>query len=110
MVSLKGDGGYRVFMVGFGLCRFRGQDESGLNWGQAKYTKNEEGAVGLVMKVRLGKHVFELNYERSERYIERIRGEEEEGDSTENRSLKYILRPSVAIYSRVPLPNLEYGR
>ena len=87
MVSLKGDGGYQVFMVDFGLCRFRGQDESDLNWGQAKYTKNEEGAVGLVMKMRLGKHGFELNYERSQRYIEWIRGEEEEGDPTENRSL-----------------------
>ncbi|KAK1762400.1 hypothetical protein QBC33DRAFT_623724 [Phialemonium atrogriseum] len=68
------------FMV---FSKGSGKDESDLDWGRAKYTKDEEGAVGLVMKKRLGKYGFELDYASSERYINWAEGEEEEGDLTQ---------------------------
>lgn len=58
---------FQVFMLDFALCRFRGEEQSDLEWGKAKKTKDEEGAVGLVMRKRLGKHGFELEYESSGR-------------------------------------------
>ena len=54
IVSPKGDSGYQVFMIDFGLCRFRGQGESDLQWGREKHSTDEEGAVGQVMKHQLG--------------------------------------------------------
>ena len=77
MISLKGNGRYQVFMIDFGLCRFRGQDESYLDWGGAKYTESEVDAAGLFMQRRLGKHGFELKYECSQRYIDRTGRDEE---------------------------------
>lgn len=62
---------YRVFMIDFGLCRIRREDETDLQWGMAKCTKDEEGAVGLVMQMILKRdYGFELHYERSGRYDE----------------------------------------
>lgn len=106
MVSPSDDGGYRVYMIDFGLCRFRGEDESDLDWGRAKYTKDEEGAVGLVMKKMLKKHGFNLDYTSSERYANWAEGEDEEGDLT-SKGFKKSLRPGVVVYSRVPLPKTD---
>lgn len=106
MVFSKGSGEYQVFMIDFGLCRFRGKDESDLDWGRAKYTKDEEGAVGLVMKKRLGKYGFELDYASSERYINWAEGEEEEGDLTQ-KGFRKDVRPGVVLYSRVPLRSTQ---
>lgn len=62
---------YRVYMIDFGLCRIRGTDETGLEWGRAKSTKDEEGAVGLIMQMILKRdYGFELEYESSGRYDE----------------------------------------
>jgi serine/threonine protein kinase len=109
MVSPKGDGGYQVFMIDFGLCIFRGQDEPDPDWGRAKYSEDEEGAVGQVMKRRLGKHGFELNYEISERYDDWAEGEEEDSDLTQKGFRKYVM-PGVVIYLQVPLGNLDDAR
>ena len=108
MVSPKGDGGYQVFMIDLALCRFRGQGESDFVWGLAKYVMDEEGRVGEVMKDRLGKHGFELNYKRSERYIERAEREEEEGDLTEGGFKYQYVLPCRVVHSLVPLPHLQY--
>lgn len=70
MITPKEEGGFRVVMLDFGVARFRREDESDSDWGRAKLTENEEGAVGLVMKKMLSHRGFELLYERSERYME----------------------------------------
>jgi hypothetical protein len=62
------DGTYQVFMIDFGQCRFRGEDESDEEWQETKCTHDEEGAVGLVMKLRLKKIGFDLRYKPSMRY------------------------------------------
>ena len=71
-------GGYRVIMIDFAQCRFRGEDESDLKWGRAKWSQDEEGAIGLVMKARLKKIGFNLKYEGSMRYLEWAEGEGDE--------------------------------
>ncbi|KAF0636544.1 hypothetical protein FPSE5266_08061 [Fusarium pseudograminearum] len=35
---------YQVFMIDFGLCRFRGDDESDEEWGRDKWMEDEDGA------------------------------------------------------------------
>ncbi|KAK7422777.1 hypothetical protein QQZ08_009402 [Neonectria magnoliae] len=65
------EGQHRVFMIDFALCRFREQDESDLEWGRAKFSKDEEGAIALRMKKLLSeKHDFQLHYEDPLRYLE----------------------------------------
>ena len=71
-------GGYRVIMIDFAQCRFRGEDESDLKWGRAKWSQDEEGAIGFVMKARLKKFGFDLKYEGSMRYLEWAEGEGDE--------------------------------
>lgn len=79
-------GEYRVTMIDFAQCRFREEDESDLQWGRAKWSQDEEGAVGVVMKSRLKKIGFDLKYEPSMRYLEWAEGEEEdEGRLTEKK-------------------------
>ncbi|KAL1844575.1 hypothetical protein VTK73DRAFT_2272 [Phialemonium thermophilum] len=68
---------YRVFMIDFGLARVRRPDESDRDWAKAKLTKDEEGAVGLVMKKRLAREGFELRFENSDRYMEYAGGDDE---------------------------------
>lgn len=63
--------GYRVCMIDFGLCQFRGPHESDVEWGRRKFEQDEEGAVGLVMKEMLAEqHGFDLRYRDSGRYCE----------------------------------------
>ncbi|KAM0322550.1 hypothetical protein ACHAQA_009397 [Verticillium albo-atrum] len=101
--SVDDDGTPQVFMIDFALCRFRGPEESDKEWGMAKCTKDEEGAVGLLMKKYLEKRGFELRYESSLRY-------EEWGDTDvsflENAIGKEI-RPGVWFYTRGPS---EHGK
>ncbi|KAF2796859.1 hypothetical protein K505DRAFT_236734, partial [Melanomma pulvis-pyrius CBS 109.77] len=77
LVSPKLNGGYRVCAIDFAQCRIRGKDESDLEWGRAKWTQDEEGAVGLVMQKRLAKQGFELKFEHSMRYLEWAEREED---------------------------------
>lgn len=63
-------GGYRVTSIDFAQCRFREEDESDLEWGRAKWSQDEEGAVGMVMRSRLQKVGFDLEYQNSGRYLE----------------------------------------
>jgi hypothetical protein len=88
MVSPKKEGGFRVAMVDFGVARFRREDESDREWGKAKLTKDEEGAVGLVMKKKLSYHDFELRFERSERYWEWASGSDESTPLVYRKDLK----------------------
>jgi len=71
------DGCYWVFMIDFGLARLRGRNESDRGWAEAKLRKDEEGAVGLVMKKRLAREGFELLFENSDRYMEWAGGDDE---------------------------------
>ncbi|KAH7174859.1 uncharacterized protein B0J16DRAFT_349288 [Fusarium flagelliforme] len=73
----KGDK-YAVFMIDFGQCRFRREDESDEQWGRAKWIQDEEGAVGYVMRMMLRKVGFELRYEPSDRYLPWAPGEDDE--------------------------------
>ncbi|KAF5594391.1 hypothetical protein FPANT_4858 [Fusarium pseudoanthophilum] len=67
---------YQVFMIDFGQCRFRREHESDAEWGRAKWRQDEEGAVGYVMKSRLKKVGFELNFKPSWRYLAWAPGED----------------------------------
>ncbi|KAF5634184.1 hypothetical protein F52700_5904 [Fusarium sp. NRRL 52700] len=71
------DDTYQVFMIDFGQCRFRRENESDSEWGRAKWRQDEEGAVGYVMKSRLKKVEFELNFEPSWRYLAWAPGEDD---------------------------------
>lgn len=71
------DDTYQVFMIDFGQCRFRREDESDAEWGRAKWRQDEEGAVGYVMKSRLKKLGFELKFEPSWRYLAWAPGEDD---------------------------------
>jgi hypothetical protein len=64
-------------MIDFGQCEFRGTDESDMDWGRKKWRQDEEGAVGYVMKHRLGKLGFELLFNHSQRYLEYAEKEDE---------------------------------
>ena len=66
---------HRVVLIDFAQCRFRRPNESDHDWGRAKWTQDEEGAIGYVMKKRLQKVGFELNYSGSSRYLEWAPGE-----------------------------------
>jgi serine/threonine protein kinase len=76
IVQRDRSGCYRVFMVDFGLARLRGGNESDREWAKAKLEKDEEGAVGLVMKKRLAREGFELRFENSDRYLEWAGGDD----------------------------------
>lgn len=77
IVQRDRSGCYGVFMIDFGLARLRGRNESDLDWAKAKLNKDEEGAVGLVMKNRLAREGFELRFEKSDRYMEWAGGDDE---------------------------------
>ncbi|KKF92558.1 hypothetical protein CFO_g5087 [Ceratocystis platani] len=74
----RNSSGYKVFMIDFGLARSRGLDESDRDWAKAKLMTDEEGAVGLIMKLRLGREDFELQFKSSDRYKEWAGGDDEE--------------------------------
>ena len=63
-------------MIDFGLARLRGWNESDRDWAKAKLNKDEDGAVGLVMKKRLAREGFELQFENSDRYMEWAGGDD----------------------------------
>ncbi|KJX97044.1 hypothetical protein TI39_contig585g00001 [Zymoseptoria brevis] len=67
----------RVMMVDFGLCEFRPEGMKDEEWGRKKCTKDEEGAVGAVMKTRLAKKSFELRYESSSTWSDFAETEDE---------------------------------
>lgn len=68
---------YHVYMIDFGQCRLRRAGESDHAWGRAKWTQDEEGAVGLVMEHRLKKLDFEYEFKASWRYIQWAPGEDD---------------------------------
>ncbi|KAK7428880.1 hypothetical protein QQZ08_004650 [Neonectria magnoliae] len=76
-VVVPEDQAYRVFMIDFGQCRLRREDESDAEWGRAKWIQDEEGAVGAVMRSRLKKVGFELRFEPSWRYLSWAPGEDD---------------------------------
>ncbi|KAH6622624.1 hypothetical protein F5144DRAFT_496984, partial [Chaetomium tenue] len=58
-----------VFMVDFGQCRFKAEDESKQDFGKAKAAEDEEGNVGIIMRYVLkSQHDFQLQYTPSRRY------------------------------------------
>ena len=77
IVQRDSSGCYWVFMIDFSLARLRGRNESDRDWAKAKLNKDEEGAVGLVMKKRLAREGFELRFENSDRYMEWAGGDDE---------------------------------
>ena len=77
IVQRDRSGFYQLFMIDFGLARLRGWNESDRDWAKAKLMKDEEGAVGLVMKKRLAREGFELRFENSDRYMEWAGGDDE---------------------------------
>ena len=66
---------YRVVLLDFAQCRFRRPDESDRDWGRAKWIQDEEGAIGAVMKGKLQRVGFDLEYNGSLRYLEWAPGE-----------------------------------
>ncbi|KAH6949245.1 hypothetical protein DER45DRAFT_580918 [Fusarium avenaceum] len=52
--------------------------ESDANCGYVKWDQDEEGTAALIMTIRLRKIEFELQFERSERYLEGASGEDDE--------------------------------
>lgn len=59
---------YRVVMLDFGQCRTRSPEESDREWGQAKWTENEEGKIGSAMQRRLERFGFDLIYKSSGKF------------------------------------------
>lgn len=81
MVARVAEDAFKVFMIDFALCRFKRDNESDREWAEAKFTKDEEGAVGFVVKKRLMNVCgFQLHYERSFRYYAEAFPEEQGGD------------------------------
>lgn len=80
MVTRVTEDTYKVFMIDFALCRFKRDDESDRHWAKAKFTKNEEGTSGFVMKKRpMNVCGFQLDYERSLRYYAKEFPEDQDG-------------------------------
>ncbi|RSL69632.1 hypothetical protein CEP54_002159 [Fusarium duplospermum] len=77
MIVPLGNEEYRVFMIDFGHCRMRREDESDHDWVRAKWSQDEEGAIGVVMRGDLAKIGFRLHYENSGRYLEWADGEDD---------------------------------
>lgn len=73
----ENDAEYQVFMIDFGQCRLRRENESDAEWGRAKWIQDEEGAVGVVMRMMMRKIGFELDYRPSWRYLEWAPGEDD---------------------------------
>lgn len=61
---------YQVVMIDFGQSRLRGEEETDFAWGRNKWTQDEEGAVGMLMRHRLRKVGIEITYKPSYRYVE----------------------------------------
>lgn len=47
------EGGYRLCMIDFGVCRFRGDDEGTEEWGRAKHAQDEEDGMSEIMRIKL---------------------------------------------------------
>ncbi|KAF2771426.1 hypothetical protein EJ03DRAFT_372779 [Teratosphaeria nubilosa] len=75
--SVPDDDEHRVVMLDFALCTFRDTGQTEAEWGRAKWSQDEEGAVGAVMKTRLAKVGFELEYVPSNQWIEYAPGEDD---------------------------------
>jgi serine/threonine protein kinase len=58
--------GYEVLMIDFALSRLRRSDETDDEWRRAKWSQDEEGAIGYVMQHRLK---GEIKYQPSGRYV-----------------------------------------
>lgn len=66
---------YRVVMLDFGQCVLREPEESDEEWGKAR--KDEEGAIGLVMKHKLKRDFgYDWPFEHSNRFSPRAPGED----------------------------------
>lgn len=62
---------YQVYMIDFALCEFKGEHESDAEWALAKWSRDEDGAIGLVMQKRVEKASgVKLRYEVSFRFLE----------------------------------------
>jgi hypothetical protein len=68
IVSDNGDGTFHTFMIDFGHCRFRGDEESDYEWACERRDTDEHGKVGQLMSMYLRGHGFELEYEMTERW------------------------------------------
>lgn len=79
------DCGYRPILIDFGHSRFREEDETDFDWGRAKHSTDEEGAVGFVMGNRLRRCGFEVEYTNPWPWIDFA---EEEGETEEDTERK----------------------
>ncbi|KAF5663517.1 kinase-like domain-containing protein [Fusarium heterosporum] len=68
MVVPLDNGEYKVYMIDFGQCRLRRDDESDAIWGQIKWQTNEEGGVGFEMQDKLHEVGFKLDFQCSSKY------------------------------------------
>ena len=75
--AVSDDDQHRVVMLDFALCNFREPEQSEAEWGAAKWSQDEEGAVGAVMRTRLEKVGFDLKYVPSYQWLRYAPGEDE---------------------------------
>jgi hypothetical protein len=69
LVSPRGNDSFHVFMIDFGHCRFKREEESERDFGRAKAFEDEEGGVGMLLqKILKNRHDFDLRYTHSGRY------------------------------------------
>ncbi|KAF4993063.1 hypothetical protein FGRMN_6751 [Fusarium graminum] len=61
---------YKVFMIDFAQCRLRREDETDAEWGLDKNSRDETGAIAMVMAKRLKRVGFEVQHEHCTRYSE----------------------------------------
>lgn len=76
---------HRVVMIDFALCELRTPEQSEFEWGRAKWDVDEEGAVGVVMKGRLAKLGFNLQFTPSSQWTKYAWTEAERSPSVRTR-------------------------
>jgi hypothetical protein len=68
---------YRVVMLDFGHCVMREPGKSDAEWNREKWCEDEEGAIGLIMKMRLKKIGYYWPFVHSQKFLEWAPGEDD---------------------------------
>lgn len=84
----------RVYMIDFGCCRFRREDESDEDWGRDKNSRNEDGAIGARVQQKAKRdYGVELVYEVSERFAQWGEGEFDEAEEGTEKAPTIVVMP-----------------
>jgi hypothetical protein len=89
MVMRSAPNKHRIVMLDFAQCVFRKPEDTDKQWGRLKWSRDEEGAIGMVMQHRLKKLGYDFPFVHSFRFLEWAEGEfpsdSENGEDTKHR-------------------------